>query len=634
MVFALPDLDEVLAYKTKKVVIVKDRYLGILWGLGLLGVLLYFIVSELIIDRAHLVREPFLSVVETSLRRPPSMQDPSALSYCQGGPGNASLVLPCSTGPDIWVQSPSTGNAEMFVATRLKDIDTDGNDHRSFVQEPERYTLGISLAIHAPQNLAATGDAKYSRSMQELQTMLLDKDGAPMPEAIERVSRFDVIEVGSLLRAADIDDPDTVRYKGAVLLVTANCPMDSDGSASSCQYTVRRVKDAEAKTYIFNGIDARTSSFSVQERRGLKIIVSPSGSMGRFKWSAVLIAWVSSLGMLGLVRLGVDLLMTKVMPLRAVYSMLKWEHSMDFSDYRDGLGHAHAQADHIKAQRNRFSRDNHASDNSNGNDATDPEGNVIGRRSSASSTSESLTEERLKQVRVEMHDQLREQLLKSLGAQQAKFEEQLREYFVSEISKERDFFNERTQRFWHEQSPSGHRGPLEPHLEYRLAQNSADVQNQLKAQFAAELHVGLAGLKRYLLGELSAAREQQRKDMRNELSHFREVCLHTDRGNLHVSEAQLSDLLVKCLRDVSVSAADESGLASGSPWNLKPGEEGKAFYHRPRIADAQSSDLPGNSRCGDIAHDSQSLKVELADLRRELVRRSLVGSKPPEPTSV
>ena len=65
--------------------------------------------------------------------------------------------------------------------------------------------------------------------------------------------------------------------------------------------------------------------------------------MGRFKLSEFMLAWVSSFGMLGIVKIAVDFLMARVMPMRDVYRLLKWEHSVDFSDYRHGHAHAVAQ---------------------------------------------------------------------------------------------------------------------------------------------------------------------------------------------------------------------------------------------------------------------------------------------------
>ena len=85
-----------------------------------------------------------------------------------------------NTGPDGWVQAPSVGNAELFVATRLKDM-RNGSKYYAYVQDPERYTVGISFATHAPHLQHSTGLEKYSKGINQLQTRLLDIDGEIPP---------------------------------------------------------------------------------------------------------------------------------------------------------------------------------------------------------------------------------------------------------------------------------------------------------------------------------------------------------------------------------------------------------------------------------------------------------------------
>jgi len=91
----------------------------------------------------------------------------------------------------------------------------------------------------------------------------------------------------------------------------------------------------------------------VQQRRGIKIIFQVSGKMGVFKWSAFIIAWVSAVATFGFVSVVVDALLRWVMPLRDVYSVLKWEESVDFSDYRQGCPSAVQAVEHLRQEARR-----------------------------------------------------------------------------------------------------------------------------------------------------------------------------------------------------------------------------------------------------------------------------------------
>jgi hypothetical protein len=344
---ALPDLDNALAYRTGKVAVIKDRFLGALWLIGLLGVFVYFVVVRLVIDQAHYLRQPVEAIVETSLRAPAFLLAEGNTSYCEAGLADAPQVLPCDTGPDAWVFAPSTGNEELFIATRLEESFAAAaqatTSRKVFVRDVEHYTVGLSFSIHASH------EPQHAKSIREIQTRLLGQDGLPISSALHRISRFDVVDVRTLLRAAGVLGLDvatcqgtdgacsrggsrSLRYNGLVLSVLIDCTMDTAGSISQCDYRVTRMPWQRSKIYLAMGDDTR----NIQERNGIKIVVSCSGELGVFRWSSVLMAWVSSCGMIGMVTILIDFLMKHCMGEREVYKLLKWEYSVDFSDYRQG----------------------------------------------------------------------------------------------------------------------------------------------------------------------------------------------------------------------------------------------------------------------------------------------------------
>merc|ERR1712054_463117 len=170
---------------------------------GVLGIVCYFVIHEMIIRQAYLARETTASIVETSLKAPSQLKLATTLGYCIGGIGDEVPVLPCLTGPDAWVQAPSTGGSEMFVATRLKDF-RNGTAINTYVRDPESYTIGVSMTLYAEQAYYHTQDLKYKRDIKDLQTKLVDSNGQVVLGAVTRIGRFDIIELAALARAAGL----------------------------------------------------------------------------------------------------------------------------------------------------------------------------------------------------------------------------------------------------------------------------------------------------------------------------------------------------------------------------------------------------------------------------------------------
>ncbi|CAE8612008.1 unnamed protein product [Polarella glacialis] len=341
------DLDDLLAYKTPKVVVVKDRLLGGLRMAGMIGVAVYFVVFRIIFEKGYYLREETHAIVETSLRAPQLGLAPmDGLGYCRtNSTGESQIALPCTTGPDGWVTAPSTGSDTLFVATRLKDVSNGrGDNTRSFVQDPESYTFGISFTLQALKMYHETGDAKFSRSTEEVQTALMGLDGQEMTGAVQRIGRRDIIKVQTLLEAAGVDSLEgtflntgayeSFRYAGCVLVLSVNCLMAGSGSVDRCEYSVWRMEGSEAKMVMATGVDPSTSQ--VQERHGIKIVVSTVSEMGIFSWYALMFSWLAAAATFGIISKVVEFLMIYCMPHRAVYRLLKFEQTIDFSDFRDG----------------------------------------------------------------------------------------------------------------------------------------------------------------------------------------------------------------------------------------------------------------------------------------------------------
>jgi hypothetical protein len=276
------------------------------------------------------------------------------------------------TGSDVWVQAPATGNYEMFVATRISNNPDTALEKKYYVQEPEEYTIGLSFAVQAPRFFADNQDStvtdeddnkvpRYSRGSENVKLLLYDEKGKEVSGKISKPAnskRLDIVKLKDLLKAAGVSDIDgesvgpsttkSIRYTGAVLMVVVNCLMErSTGSIGECHLEPKRVENAQAKMSVVTDVESAATA-KVQSRRGIKIIFQVSGEMARFDYNSCLVAWVSALGMLGLASIAVDLIMTKLLSLKTVYKLLKYDESVDFGDYKAGDPDAVAAVKHLE----------------------------------------------------------------------------------------------------------------------------------------------------------------------------------------------------------------------------------------------------------------------------------------------
>jgi len=343
---------ELLTYETSKRVKIKDPVIGVLRLVLILACFVYFCVFRMFGEYAFHKREKVTGIIQSSLQAPPGFSDRwqdmrLKTNYCNEGYRSTKSNLPCVTGPDAWVMAPSEGGDELFIATRLKDTSGDGSQvTRTFVLNPEEYTVGVTFTVQALQLWHDTRDATFSKSITEVTTRLVDKESVPYTSGVTRIARFDIFTVSTLLDAAGIkslDDPHaldptkTNRYEGLTLLLNVGCRMDMDGTFTSCDYQVDHIYGSVAETFIVKGYNSSgESGISTQERRGILIKFKASGEMGRFDLSTFMLAWISSLALVEICTMLIDWSMTYLLPYRGIYKMVLYDESPNIHELRHG----------------------------------------------------------------------------------------------------------------------------------------------------------------------------------------------------------------------------------------------------------------------------------------------------------
>jgi hypothetical protein len=155
-------------------------------------------------------------------------------------------------------------------------------------------------------------------------------------------NRPDVIFVDKLLEAAGVDladksrfgsssvtTPVSQRYNGIVIIVTVRYSNADDPSTTTYRYTASVIPDAQYKIFQIREGGASSGSPGGQrvllKRAGVKVVFQISGDMVQFNLQLLFIQAVTSLGLLSVSTLIVELIMLYLMPLRKVYKKAKYE---------------------------------------------------------------------------------------------------------------------------------------------------------------------------------------------------------------------------------------------------------------------------------------------------------------------
>ena len=125
----------------------------------------------------------------------------------------------------------------------------------------------------------------------------------------------------------------TVRFEGAAIVITISYE-NSDPNNPTYSYHVSAIPDTaykfvEAKYY---GLTRALSN-----RHGLKLIYVQTGQIGKFDIESLMIQLTTSLGLLAVASLVIDMIMLQFMPMRRWYQKFKFSESKDLGNMSDDI---------------------------------------------------------------------------------------------------------------------------------------------------------------------------------------------------------------------------------------------------------------------------------------------------------
>jgi len=350
------DPDDVFAYDTIKFVKIRDRRLGILHYLFTLGILIYVIGIVLLAQKQFLAVEQPIAHIRLSLlpRSAPAIASP----YCSSAPkDDYPQKYPCLYLNSQEIVIPPTGE-QLFLTTHMSTTKfarscnvTDPSCAETVVQNTTEYVVAdvesLTMSIdHSPvaPTLGVVIDGTIKGNLQKHHSGNTWSKAKTLPTTLQA----DKINVTDILKAAGVNldskgneylkgvQPlQTNRAFGAVILFMIKYD-NIDTYYSSVtnidyQYRPYWVGDIEDYSDVSQYTGADYTARTLTRHRGVRFVGIATGAMGAFRFQTLLLQLTTSLALVKIAQLVVDILATRFLPRKQLYFDAKYEKTEDFS---------------------------------------------------------------------------------------------------------------------------------------------------------------------------------------------------------------------------------------------------------------------------------------------------------------
>ena len=378
--------NEWLSYSTLRVVRIKDWRLGLSHLVLQAAVCAYLLFYTIVFAQRYRRLAPdVVGSTRLSLRAPAAAyaRPPAALAYCGAAtPGTPGIAPACRYLDEVGAVAPFLEPGAMLATSRVTETaqtmaagaacanaslpacvwsTVPGSAVVYFVAELEMFTLLLDHTMSA-------SSVGVARTAAQMAGRLVDAAGATLDPCDDytdqgwtcdpavKVGRVgagaDILPLRSLLRAAGVASLDDVvpalnetrRYAGMVLVVTieySNFWLSTRSWSEkdvSYVYSVRSVDDAEFKAEESEAGEGGPGTRLIRDRHGLRLVIKQSGTVGTFDFATLLITLTSGLGLLAVTTLIVDLLATRLLPLRSVITQYKTCDTAGMVELEESLG--------------------------------------------------------------------------------------------------------------------------------------------------------------------------------------------------------------------------------------------------------------------------------------------------------
>ena len=383
------DADDVFAYKVPRRVIIRDRWLGIARILILIGLFVYVVIYEVIIQRGYLQKDEPFGLATMSIRK---AGDGSAAHCCSGASCPTDRIkLECVSWDRHNILYPPTEEYSILITTRVSVSTSQElpptcrlNSSSSPCPPWETntitpyYTKGVEeMTIRVDHNVYGRSTNKIIRSQEMDKGTMVDWDdetlytfcgglgnGFAVPVSAvsstecteaDRNRIGDVFTVRQILTLAGVSSldsfvadiepkgentpatasSDSIRYDGIVILVLIG--YDGHGMDTELTYKYRAfpLKGLDFKTeqVYYNELPNGNIQRVVWNRHGVRVIISSAGFVASFSFVELMKTLMVASGLLSVAKFIVEVILIRMLPFSSVYKRYRDVKTVDFSDY-------------------------------------------------------------------------------------------------------------------------------------------------------------------------------------------------------------------------------------------------------------------------------------------------------------
>lgn len=356
------EADDFFSYTTVKLVVIKDRRLGIIHYVLQFAIFIYIVVYTILYEQRYLKLEAPYGSVRATIQEPPSwptsLTPSSNLPYCNqsdlpyqwaGNKYDCAYI----TGTDLTFP-PGTADT-LLIGTRLKytyystppshcdpylpptspECAPTANrnlEHRYYIAGIEDYTLYMEHAVFGRLNELVLSNVDCEGS-------IIFHSSHPAVKFNDKTRTGDTVPLSTLLTASDIklDDPSglgkSFRYDGALIVVVVTYTNDIT-NPNKLKYTYEFFNIPKQDVVAKQPISATPEGNIQKNWNGVRFVFMIVGSIGVFDFPTLLTSLVAGTVLLSVATTVVDMLMQHIMPDKKYYSDHKFEETCQMTKFR------------------------------------------------------------------------------------------------------------------------------------------------------------------------------------------------------------------------------------------------------------------------------------------------------------